>query len=219
MSIERGVNCAARTIRRNHRSARSSLFRLERPTNGSQGGKELKARAACSRRNEPLYSDVQPVPVLVSATVHPGTPESAMHHPNEPGIACRSVLRIYNPPDAGELLMSWLSGRYLPIDLARSRLDASFGHGGSTSINIQVFLENLFFHPKHYKRPLCLLHLHRDFIIPLLRIFNPFATADNRFNLTTVDTLIWCFRYRYMWKRYGDQYPNAAAWDLHYQEK
>lgn len=53
--------------------------------------------------------------MLVSATVHPGTPESAMHHPNEPGIACRSVLRIYNPPDAGELLMSWLSGRYSPI--------------------------------------------------------------------------------------------------------
>lgn len=43
--------------------------------------------------------------VLVPATVHPGTPESAMHHPNELGIACRSVLRIYNPPDAGELLM------------------------------------------------------------------------------------------------------------------
>lgn len=54
--------------------------------------------------------------MLVSATVHPGTPESAMHHPNEPGIACRSVLRIYNPPDAGELLMSRLSERYLPID-------------------------------------------------------------------------------------------------------
>lgn len=53
--------------------------------------------------------------MLVSATVHPGTPESAMHHPNEPGIACRSVLRIYNPPDAGELLMSRLSERYLPI--------------------------------------------------------------------------------------------------------
>lgn len=44
--------------------------------------------------------------ILVPATVHPGTPESTMHHPNEPGIACRSVLRIYNPPDAGELLMS-----------------------------------------------------------------------------------------------------------------
>lgn len=53
--------------------------------------------------------------MLVSATVHPGTPESAMHHPNEPGIACRSVLRIYNPPDAGELLMSRPSERYLPI--------------------------------------------------------------------------------------------------------
>ena len=60
--------------------------------------------------------------MLVSATVHPGTPESAMHHPNEPGIACRSVLRIYNPPDAGELLMSRLSERYLPIDRVPSRL-------------------------------------------------------------------------------------------------
>lgn len=62
---------------------------------------------------------------MVSATVHPGTPESAMHHPNEPGIACRSVLRIYNPPDAGELLMSRLSERYLPIashDRVPSRL-------------------------------------------------------------------------------------------------
>jgi len=34
-----------------------------------------------------------------------------MHHPNEPGIACRSVLRIYNPPDdRATLLMSRLAG-------------------------------------------------------------------------------------------------------------
>lgn len=75
--------------------------------------------------------------MLVSATVHPGTPESAMHHPNEPGIACRSVLRIYNPPDAGELLMSRLSERYLPIDshdrVPRASLAASTSRNPSSS--------------------------------------------------------------------------------------
>lgn len=68
---------------------------------------------------------------MVSATVHPGTSESAMHHPNEPGIACRSVLRIYNPPDAGELLMSRLSERYLPI-ASHDRVPSRLPHRGVT---------------------------------------------------------------------------------------
>lgn len=67
--------------------------------------------------------------VLVPATVHPGTPESAMHHPNEPAIACRSVLRIYNPPDAGGLLMSLDRAR----DICLYARDHGYRGGGGGS--------------------------------------------------------------------------------------
>lgn len=46
------------------------------------------------------------------ATVHPRTSRSAMHHSNEPSIACRSVLRIYNPSDGEERLMYRLTTGY-----------------------------------------------------------------------------------------------------------